>query len=110
MFGRIFKFARSIVESSIGQILQQVRIVEEQATTPIRNMVNSVVGGVWRGDGADRFVEEMNNEVIPLLVGISGLNSGYADGIRKSMDIMEQAEKQASSAAQQLFDVFNNIF
>lgn len=110
MFGRILRFARSIVNSSISQITRQISIIEDSVLSPMRGMVNAVVGGIWVGDGADRFVEEMTNEVIPMLVGITGLNSSYANGIKQSMDIMEQAEKQASAAAQQLHDVFNSIF
>jgi hypothetical protein len=52
----------------------------------------------------------MTNEVIPMLVGITGLNSNYANAINQSVDIMEQAEQQASSVAQQLHDVFDSIF
>lgn len=110
MFGRIFKFARSIVGNAINLVKQQVNFIQDQVTAPLRTMVNSVMGGVWKGDGADRFVEEMTSEVIPMLVGLAGLNNSFADGIQKSMDLMEQAEKQASSKAQQLFDVFGAIF
>ncbi|MCB2179502.1 WXG100 family type VII secretion target [bacterium] len=110
MFGRIFKFARSIVSGIINQIMQQVNVIQEAVTSPLRAMVNQVMGGIWRGDGAERFVEEMTNEVIPLLVGIAGVNNNYANAIKKSMDRMEQAEKQATSRAQQLFDVFGKIF
>jgi len=110
MFGRILKFARSIVSNSINLIMRQVNLIQDAVTSPLRGMVGAVMGGYWRGDGANRFVEEMTNEVIPMLVGIAGLNNSFADGIRKSMDLMEQAEKQASSKAQQLFDVFGSIF
>jgi uncharacterized protein YukE len=110
MFGRIFKFARSIVNGIINQIMQQVNIIQEAVTSPLRAMVNQVMGGIWKGDGATRFVDEMMNEVIPSLVNIASVNNRYADAIKKSMDRMEQAERQATARAQQLFDVFGKIF
>jgi hypothetical protein len=110
MFGRIFKIAYSIVNTVLNQITQQINSVQNQILSPLRNQVNLVVNGIWVGEGANRFVEEMTNDVIPLLLSIVGLNTSYADGIRKSMEIMEQAEKQASSKAQQLVDVFSSIF
>jgi hypothetical protein len=110
MFGRIFKFARSIVNGVLQQMTQQISSVENSVLSPLRNQVNLVLGGIWIGDGANRFVEEMTSDVIPLLLSIIGLNTSYADGIRKSMEIMDQAEKQASAKAQQLVDVFSSIF
>lgn len=110
MFGRIFKFARSIVSGIINQIMQQVNVIQEAVTSPLRAMVNQVMGGIWRGNGAERFVDEMMNDVIPMLVGITGVNHNYANAIKKAMDRMEQAEKQATGRAQQLFDVFGKIF
>lgn len=110
MFGRIFKFARSIVSGLINQIMQQVNVIQEMVTSPLRGLVNQVVGGVWKGDGATRFVDEMTNDVIPMLVNIAGVNTRYADAIKKAADRMEQAERTATGQAQQLFDVFSKIF
>jgi len=110
MLGRIFKFARSIVSGIVNQIMQQVNIIDEMVTSPLRALVNQVVGGMWVGDGATRFADEMINDVIPMLVGIAGVNTRYSDAIKKSMDRMEQAERTATGFAQQLFDVFNKIF
>jgi len=110
MFGGLFSFARSIVESILQQITQQISSLENSILSPLRNRVSLVLGGIWIGQGANRFVEEMTSEVIPLLASIIGLNTGYMDGIRKSVEIMDQAEKQALAKAEQLIDVFSSIF
>lgn len=109
MFG-IFKFVRSIVSNAVNQIMQQVNIIQEAVTSPLRNMVNAVMSGIWTGDGATRFVDEMTSDVIPMLVNIAGVNNTYADAIKKAMDRMDQAEQQATSHAQQLVDIFSKIF
>lgn len=110
MLGRIFKFARSIVRGIINQIMQQVNVIQDAVTSPLRALVNQVMGGAWKGDGATRFVDEMTSDVIPMLVNIAGINNNYANAIKKSMDRMEQAEREANSHVQQLFDVFSSIF
>jgi hypothetical protein len=108
--GRIFKFVRGLVSNIMNQVTQQVNMIQDAVTSPLRGMVNQVMGGMWRGDGANRFVAEMTSEVIPMLVNIMGINTNFVGAIKRTVDRMEQAERQASSRAQQLFDVFNKIF
>lgn len=109
MFG-LFSFVDDMISGVVSQILQQVNIVQDAVTAPLRGLVNSVMAGMWRGDGANRFVAEMTSEVIPMLVGIMNTNQNYANAIKKSQDRMNQAFQQAASQAQTLYDVFNNIF
>ncbi len=109
MFG-LFSFVDDMISGIISQILQQANIVQDAVTAPLRTMVNSVLSGVWKGDGANRFASEMTTEVIPMLVNIMTVNTNYANAIKKSHDRMNQAFQQAASQAQTLFDVFNSVF
>jgi hypothetical protein len=108
--GRIFKFVRNIVSNIMNQVTQQVNMIQDAVTSPLRASVNQVMGGMWKGEGANRFVAEMTSEVIPMLVNIMGFNTNFVGALKRTVDRMEQAERQASSRAQQLFDVFNKIF
>jgi uncharacterized protein YukE len=110
MFGRIFKFLRGMVQGIINQIMQQVNVIQDAVTSPLKSMVSQVLGGVWKGNGAERFANEMLQEVIPALVNIAGVGSNFGGAIQKSMDRMEQAERFATSKVQPLFDVFSHIF
>jgi hypothetical protein len=109
MFG-LFKWVEDLVGNVINQILQQVNIIQDAVTSPLKGLVQQVTGGIWKGDGSVRFVNEMTSEVIPMLVNIMGFNTNYANAIKKSQDRMQQAVKQATAQAQTLFDVFNQIF
>jgi L-ribulose-5-phosphate 3-epimerase UlaE len=109
MFG-LFKWVEDLVNNVINQVLQQVNIIQDAVTAPLRALVNQVMGGVWKGEGANRFVQEMTSEVIPLLVNIMGFNTNFANAIKKSQDRMQQAVKQATSVANTLADVFGQIF
>jgi hypothetical protein len=109
MFG-LFKWVKNLVNNIISQVMQQGNIIQDAVTSPLRAIVNQVMAGIWKGNGAERFVAEMNSEVIPMLVNIMGVNTSFANSIKRMQDRMEQAERQASSQAQTLFDVFGKIF
>ena len=106
----IFKWVRELVDGIIQQVFQQINIINDRVTTPIKGMITSVTGGIWKGDGADRFVNEMSSEVIPMLANIMNINTNFANAIKKAEDAMNQAVQQANSQAQSLFDAFNAIF
>ena len=69
MFGAIKKallrFARKVVEGIMSQLMQQFNVVQEQALAPMRLMVQQVMGGIWVGDGANAFVDEVSSLMIP---------------------------------------------
>jgi len=96
MFG-IFKLARSIVQSVTGMITAQ-------------GFVQQVTGGIWKGDGSVKFVNEMTTQVIPQLASIGNINMSFGEAIKKAVETMNQADKQASSKANELVDVFSKIF
>lgn len=106
----LIRIARAVVENIINIINQQIRLIQDVITQPLRQIVQQVVGGAWRGGGANRFVEEMTNEVIPQLVNIGNVNMSFGNTIRRAMDVMDRADRQATQQAQQLYDVFNGIF
>jgi hypothetical protein len=102
----MFKFVQHLVEKATKQIMKQVNIVQEAVTAPLRSLVNEVMGGMWKGQGANRFVQEMTSEVIPLLISIIGLNTSFANSITKGINRTNQAINQATNKAQTLFDTF----
>lgn len=110
MLGFILKIARSIVNSVMSIITSQLNIIQDAITSPLRTMVQQVTNGVWRGDGANRFVQEMTSEVIPQLTHIGSMGNSFGGAIRKAMDLMDSADKRAASKANELFDVFGKIF
>lgn len=110
MLGFILRIVRSVVNHVISMITSQVNLIQDAVTSPLRGLVQQVTGGVWKGEGANRFVQEMTSEVIPSLVNIGSMNMGFGNGIKKALDIMDQADRQAQSKANELFDVFGKIF
>jgi hypothetical protein len=106
----IFSFLEDAVSGIISSILSQFNFVQDLITAPLNAMVQQVLGGVWKGEGANRFANEMTSEVIPMLAGLLTGGQSFAGGIKKSQDHMFAGFKQATNIASGLFDVFNDIF
>ena len=106
----MFSFIEDAIGGIISSILSQFNFIQDLVTSPLRALVNQVMQGIWKGNGAQKFVAEMTNEVIPMLASILTGTQNYANSIKKSQDHMLQGFQQASSIANSLFDSFNNIF
>lgn len=106
----ILKIMYSAVDGVMGMIRKLLNQVTQEITSPLRSMVQQVVGGDWKGDGATRFVNEMQSMIIPALLSIVGINTSFIGAIQKSMDAMRQADKMATSKANELVDIFGSIF
>jgi hypothetical protein len=110
MFGGLFKFVKNLISSAVSKITKQANIIEQSVTAPLRSLVGEVTGGIWKGEGANRFVQEMTSEVIPMLVNIMMINFGFAGAIIKGMNRTEQAINQATTKAQSLIDISIKIY
>jgi hypothetical protein len=106
----IIKLVYSAVDGVMGMIRKLLGQVTSEITSPLRAMVQQVTGGIWKGDGAVRFVNEMNSMIIPALLSIVGINTSFVGALQKSTEIFRNADKMATSKANELLDVFGNIF
>ena len=110
IFGKLLRIARSIVLNVVRTVTNQVNMVQEAITSPLRTMVQQVLGGAWRGNGADRFAEEMTSLIIPQLSDLSTSFSNTGNYINRALNTMNRADKNASKIAGGLSDVFRGIF
>lgn len=107
MIGMIIKITRSAVRGIVNNIRRHMSQLETEIVGPFREIVGQVQGGIWKGKGADKFVEWMTTEAIAMLLSIIGLNMSFGDTLLRSLDRMDEAEKTAMSLVQPLFDQFN---
>jgi len=106
----LLRFARSIVQGVLNQINQQMNIVQQSAMTPVNQMVQQVTGGIWRGKGADAFVQEMQIEVLPAFSNLLGGIGRTNTHINRAMEILHSADANGASKVNSLVDVFRSIF
>lgn len=106
----LFSFFDEIIGGIVGNILKQFDFIQTAVTAPLRGLVNQVMQGIWKGNGANKFVAEMTNQIIPMIASILTGTQNYANAIKKSQEHMLQGFQQASNIAQSLVDEFTNIF
>lgn len=110
ILGALLRIARSIVMNVVKIVTQQVNLVQDAITRPVQAIVQQVLAGAWKGDGAQRFAEEMSNMIIPQLGNLTMSFTNTGNYITRALDTMYRADKQASKIAGGLLDVFKGIF
>jgi uncharacterized protein YukE len=90
------------VATSIAGIKQVVQTVEQAAIAPINTMIQQVVGGAWKGEGADAFVNQLQNIATPKLHKMNEAATAYHLNIGKSGETVQQADSKVVSLAKAL--------
>jgi len=107
MFGFLMRFARKIVEGVLSQLTQQLNVVQELAMAPMRAMVQQVLGGVWRGEGANAFVQEVSNLMIPGVGRVTETITGLNANLRFAQSVMDRADEEVDRLVKsKIFDAF----
>lgn len=110
MIGKLLRFARQVVANVSAQLNQQFNIVEQAAMAPLRAIVGQVTGGVWRGDGANKFVEEISKMMIPGVGRVGTQIRAMNSNLQRAVTVMDQADAQVTSLVRGLADTFGAIY
>jgi len=106
VLGILLKFARMAVEGVLNQITQQINVIQDQVLQVIMSQLNPL-RDAWKGQGANRFFDEMENQVVPNIRQMMSYGGDYAGNIRKAMDLIEQADQRANGIINGILDVFD---
>lgn len=113
MFGveqRLLRMARQVVRNVTSQLTQQLNIVQNQAMQPMRAMVQQVMGGIWIGEGANAFVEEVSSLMIPGVGQVMDQITTTTNNINRAVDVIDEADKRVQGMVNSLSDVFGRIY
>jgi uncharacterized protein YukE len=103
----LLRLARQVLESVLSQLMQQLNVVEEEALSPMRRMIETVTGGMWIGKGADAFVEEVSTMMIPGVGRVSQTISTLNKNIQHARDVVERADEEVDRLIKsRVFDAF----
>jgi hypothetical protein len=103
----LIRMARMVVDQVITLLAQQLNIVETSVHNPMQAIVQSVVGGVWQGQGANAFVDEVSSLVIPGVGVVSSHITRMSDNTQKAREIIDQADGEVEGIVHgQLTDQF----
>jgi uncharacterized protein YukE len=100
--------ARAVVQSVLAQLMQQFNIVEDQGLQPMRMMVQQVTDGVWRGQGANAFVDEVSSLMIPGVGRVGENIQTVHSNLDRAVNVIDTADSQVNQmVSSRLVDTFN---
>jgi uncharacterized protein YukE len=103
----LMRFARAVFQNVISQFTQQLNVVQEQALAPMRSMIQEVTGGVWIGEGANAFVEEVSSLMIPGVGRVADHISTMSSNLQHANDCIDRADEEVDRLVKsRLFDAF----
>lgn len=73
-------------------------------------MIQQVVGGVWIGEGANAFVEEVSSLMLPGVGRVGETITTMHRNLNHAIDVMDQADQQVNSLVGGLIDIFGGIY
>ena len=106
----IFTFLEQEINTSVDQYTYQAHLLRNLVINPLRGNVGLVIEGHWRGQGANRFVNEMQDEILPMLEGLFSINMNFVNGLKKSEEHMDIAIQLACAQSASLMDDYMQIF
>lgn len=92
----LIRLARKILENVLSQLTQQFNVVQEQALSPVRTIMQAVMDRAWVGDGANAFVSEINSLTIPGIGRVGDSITSMNSNLQSARDIIDQADEAVS--------------
>ncbi len=97
MIGKLLmRLARKVVEGVLSQLNQLLGMVQELAMAPMRMMIQQVTGGVWRGNGANAFVQEVSSLMIPGVGKVASTITGISNNLKFAQSVIDRADDEVS--------------
>jgi len=92
----LFRFVRKVVEGVLSQLMQQLNVVQELAMAPMRAIIQQVIGGVWRGEGANAFVQEVSTMMIPVVGRVADTITTLNRNLTFAQNAIDRADEEVS--------------
>lgn len=97
MIGKVLmRLARKVVEGVLSQLNQLLNMVQEMAMAPMRQMIQQVTGGVWRGNGANAFVQEVSSLMIPGVGKVASTITGLSNNLKYAQSVIDRADEEVT--------------
>ncbi len=108
---RLIRIARGILHQQ-QQIIQTqvIGAVEEEVISMMQQHIQTVVGGVWIGKGADAFVDAISSEAIPMGDQVVGEVTDLNTNLTRAEQMMDEADDRVYNLMNNLADTFDSIY
>jgi uncharacterized protein YukE len=108
-FQRALKFARSVVESVVRDIGGLNTRIEQEVMNVLRQQIQEVVGGAWKGYGAEAFMETLDKQYIPRATRCIQGGVFVNTSVNTATQIITEADANVKTSVQQFADAINDI-
>jgi len=95
------------IESALGGLGGILNTITNEIEQPIKSMVQQVLGGIWKGKGADAFVDMINNQVMGGVSKAQTHVGNYRLHINSSVELMNGGDMKGAQVTGSLEDSFN---
>jgi len=95
------------IESALSGLGGLMNTITNEIEQPIKAMVQQVLGGIWKGKGADAFVDLINNQVSPHVGNVQTHVGNYQTHIHSSVDLINAGDMKGAQTTAPLDDSFN---
>ena len=103
----LLRLARAVLENVLSQLTQQRNLVAEMALRPMNLMIQQVLGGIWIGHGADKFVEVVQQLMVPGVQVVETDISTMSRNLQFARERIERADEDVSRLIKgRVFDAF----
>lgn len=111
LIGVLLRLARAVLDNVLSVLKGQLNVVQTMVQQPLKAIVGMAAGGtVWRGDGATKFVEMVNQQFLPL-AQLGGTNIDQTGKqLQQAADMIWEADKKATQVVNNLAGLFSGIY
>lgn len=103
----ILSFVRSQVDNLLGQATKEIDRLGDEVTGGLQNALNPLQNGMWTGQGAEKFYEEMTSVVFPEIAAIATGGIDFVGAFQGAAGIIEQADEAISGIIGSVVDAFD---
>ena len=108
--GGLLKMVVPSVSDVIGDITKGKNMLDELVQAPSQSIIKEVTGGMWTGEGAEKFLGEVGNTYLPDLQGMTGQIDDLVGKITSAMSAIQEADSKATRLVEDLRADFESIY
>jgi len=94
------------VRDAVSKISQQAQL-GEGVSSSIRGAADPLLGGMWRGQGANAFGDELMTRFLPQLADLIAAIGGFSLNLNQATSMIEEADGSAAGIVNGIVDAFD---
>jgi len=98
------------ISGALGMITGVQTLFESAIIGVAKAIVGQVMGGIWKGNGATKFVEMVNTQFISLATTGQTNCQGTGNNLNTAQQIVQDGDNMANGIVNDLENFFSSIF